>query len=257
VRLGRVPFIKIESTLIKVHKTMQAETTTYTYQACAYYGVFYPLNRVEYVTNLCLVHTEWEPLSRGDDIEVSAPQQQSDNICISTTSDAGNGIGMVFVDSMTQSGDDFDHPQDAFLTIAADTLQIVESASVANIVTGEAIKKVNELYQILIKGFRARRYPLRELALGWRMVVCEWDLSSDSSEESDPAPVTKPARITAPKPARVAAPKPARVAAPKPVAAAIALATIAPAATTTTTPAATVIATAAARVGRRRQTSKK
>ncbi len=151
------------------------DSTNYTYQLNAYFGIFYPAYLIDDVLGICSREPKYAKIA-GPNAEMTIGKY---SYFASTNSDNACSRGFIAVDEMTIEGEDTNEPEHSFLSLEPVKMENLESKH------NKAVTVITDLYQILVREFKKNNLPVNQLYAGWQVISCEWDLS-ESSEE--PAP---------------------------------------------------------------------
>ncbi len=152
------------------------ETNDFTYQLNAYYGIFYPADSGRKILSLLADDVVYGGLNSNDafikvdGIEIFASLN-------SDKTDDEVSHGFIAVDHMTFNGPECEYPEDALLHIEPREMIKMEDANIV------AVKHITNIYDKLITRSKKFKKEDRDIKMGWRILPCAWDESSENSQE--------------------------------------------------------------------------
>jgi hypothetical protein len=140
----------------------------YVYQLNAYFGVFYPAEKIPTVLDLCAKHPEYKDLGCGDNELITKDKKI---LFVSTNSDIEGEctMGFIAIDDLTIGGADEACAEDTYLNLEPADMDAAELKH------KDSVSFLTGLYEFLVREFKKNKIPLSKLWYGWRVVSCVWD----------------------------------------------------------------------------------
>lgn len=171
----------------------------YVYVPSLYWGIHFDIDLFETVKKVATATKKYVDLG-NDRREIDDKK----NIYIRSTNSDKDGAatrGFIFVDEMTQEGEEFDFPEDAFIPFEAANLLKSEKQNPA------AMEFITNLYNLIITQLKKDGVDYTDkIFLGWCSVVCTWDNSTPESDEDDDSPPPQKASAVEKKSSKKSAP---------------------------------------------------
>lgn len=156
---------------------MSDNNSEFIYQLNGYFGIHYNHKFIDAVLDVAGRDARFAGLNSDS----AMARIDKFHLFASTNSDEEDRAtrGLIFVDEMTIGGPDVDEPEDGFLALEPAEMEKREKRC------EKAVNAITDLYELIVRDFKAKKISLGGIHLGWMVLACTWD-SDDSSSDDQP-----------------------------------------------------------------------
>lgn len=163
-----------EKSASKSSKTSTEMSSDVDFEFNVYYGIFYPADLADIVLDILKTEKKYAGLA-GDKKQIKVGKF---SVFASTNSDFEPTLGFIAIDDMTFGSDPEDDPE--HLTLNFDPVKMENSVVQYKVAVGA----LEDIYNVIVTKFKAKKLSVGDLYLGWKGTVCTWELGSDDEDDS-------------------------------------------------------------------------